>query len=229
MKTRILFIVVCLYMGAHCVANAQYNPQKKDLYKSDTIYMENYAYVCDTLHGWVNVHNMTNSVDKGFVCYADSGKIPDGDLFDFGAPEYVKVPLEQQRNMVSIVDNAFTIEQANLVGEEEFFVILYISTTTGEITDVYFEYDTDSGFTSIPMSVFRAIELQLKEQIVFELTEEGRKMNYCYLAWTQCPTGYVAPTLDPDMPFDGSGGGGEGNVQMGPRGSIATEPMRIEK
>ena len=81
-----------------------------------------------------------------------------------------------------------------------------------------------SRYRSIPISVFRAIELQLKEQIVFELTEEGRRLNYCYLAWTQCPTGYVAPTLDPDVPFDG-GSGGEGNVQTGPRGSIITEPM----
>lgn len=50
------------------------------------------------------------------------------------------------------------------------------------------------------------------------------EVQQCYLAWTQYPTGYTAPTLNPDIPFDG-GGGGEGNVQTGPRGSIATKPM----
>ncbi len=203
---------------------AQYKPQKKNQYKSDTLYMVDYFYVADTLQGWVNVHNMTNSVDKGFVRFADTGKIAGFGESGFGTPKYLRIYEDLQRRMVSIVDNAFTIEQANSVGEEELFVILYISSTTGEITDVYFEYGTDSGFTSIPVNVYRTIELQLKEQIVFELTEEGRRLNYCYLAWTQCPTGYVAPTLDPDVPFDG-GSGGEGNVQTGPRGSIITEPM----
>lgn len=228
MKTRILFIVVCLYMGAHCVANAQYNPQKKDLYKSDTICMENYAYVCDTLINRVHLRNIDNSDDKGLVVYKDTGELPDGDLFEWSHVNHIQKPIELQRRMAKIVDDAFTVDQAASLNGKFLMIKLYISSVTGEITDVYFNFHKSTGYSQIPIAVFRTIELQLKEQIVFELTEEGRKMNYCYLAWTQCPTGYVAPTLDPDMPFDGSGGG-EGNVQTGPRGSIITEPMVPQK
>ena len=222
---RVIFLFLCLLQCTSLLAQRDYEMFALEEYKSDTVYMETYAYVCDTVavFNMVNIYNSSNHPGRGDVKYK-TGE-PLADLYGFDA-EHVLIPTELNNKMGAIVDNAFSEEQAASLNGEEFWVILNISSSTGEITDIYFSYDlmVSSRYRSIPISVFRAIELQLKEQIVFELTEEGRRLNYCYLAWTQCPTGYVAPTLDPDVPFDG-GSGGEGNVQTGPRGSIITEPM----
>ena len=218
----LILLLQCLSLSAQ----RNYDMFALEEYKSDTVYMENYAYVCDTVAVFdvVNIYNLGNHPGRDIPQRKTGDPLSLDELFGFDI-EHVLIPTELNNKMGAIIDNAFSEEQAASLNGKKFWVILNISSSTGEITDVYFEYDIASGYISIPLSVFRAIELQLKEQIVFELTEEGRNMNYCYLAWMQCPTGYVAPTLDPDMPFDGSGSGGGGNVQTGPRGSIITEPM----
>ena len=227
---KYIVLVAVLSLGVSSLsAQRNYDMFALEEYKSDTLYMENYTYVCDTISvfDFVNLYNIQNHPGRGDVKYKTGEPLLD--LFGYDT-EHLVVPTELNNKMGAIVDDAFTIEQAECLNGEEFWITLNVSSTTGKITDIYFAYDltVSSKYRSIPIDVFRTIELQLKEQIVFELTEEGRKMNYCLLAWTQCPTGYIEPTLDPDMPFNG-GGSGEGNVQMGPRGSISTEPMRIEK
>ena len=227
---KVIFLVVINFLSSFQCCFAQYKVALKDEYRSDTLWMVNYTYVCDTLINRVHLRNIDNSDDKGLVVYKDTGELPDGDLFEWSHVNHIQKPIELQRRMAKIVDDAFTVDQAASLNGKFLMIKLYISSVTGEITDVYFNFHKSTGYSQIPIAVFRTIELQLKEQIVFELTEEGRKMNYCYLAWTQCPTGYVAPTLDPDMPFDGSGGGGgEGYVQTGPVGSIISEPMEPPK
>lgn len=227
---NILCIFVCLLCSMSLFA------QRKPLfegiveYKSDTIQMNGYAFICDTLKVFdeINIYNLQNHPGRGDIVYADTGKYPEGAPFNI-RKKSVDLTDDQKKQLRKIVNDCFTVEQANLLGGSKMKIALNIATPSGIITDVYFSIHRLSNYTQIPIEVFRNIELQLKEQIVFNLTEVGRRLNYCYLAWVQCPTGYVAPTLDPDMPFYGSGGGGEGNVQTGPRGSIATEPMRIEK
>ena len=65
-----------------------------------------------------------------------------------------------------------------------------------------------------------------KNEVVFELTEEGRSLTFCSIMWWEKPMADDETIHTPNLPFDGGGGsGGEGNVQTGPRGSIITEPM----
>ena len=230
MKMRILFIFVCLLCSMSLFAQREPLYEGIVEYQSDTIQMNGYAYICDTRRVFdeINIYNLQNHPGRGDIVYADTGKYPEGSPFKV-KKKFVGLTDSQKTQLRKIVNDCFTVEQANLLGGSKMKIALNIATPSGIITDVYFTIHRLSNYTQIPIDVFRNIELQLKEQVVFNLTEVGRRLNYCYLAWVQCPTGYVAPTLDPDMPFDGSGGGGEGNVQTGPCGSIATEPMRIEK
>lgn len=220
-------VLLCLFLWSCGTLCAQRDPFYEGIveYKSDTIQMSGYSYICDTLEVFnqINIYNLQNHPGRGDVVYADTGKYPEGSPFNV-KKKFTGLTDSQKTQLRKIVNDCFTVEQANLLGGSRMKIALNISTPDGIITDVYFSIHMLSHYTQIPIEVFRNIEVQLKEQIVFNLTEEGRRLNYCYLAWTQCPTGYVEPTLDPDVPFDG-GSGGEGNVQTGPRGSIITEPM----
>ena len=105
-------------------------------------------------------------------------------------------------------------------------IVVNVSSNTGEITDVYFSFSAKSKYTVIPVSVFRNMETRLKNEVVFELTEEGRSLTFCSIMWWEKPMADDETIHTPNLPFDGGGGsGGEGNVQTGPRGSIITEPM----
>lgn len=52
--------------------------------------------------------------------------------------------------------------------------------TTGYIDDVYFEFDNTEPYATIPVSVYRNIELGIKEKVRFTLTNERKKLNYIY-------------------------------------------------
>ena len=227
---RVIFIVVITIYALSVFAQREYHNGRRTSsdYKSDTLYMENYAYIADTLAGVrISLYNLQNHPGRGEIAYADGSQL-DTTQYPWNLPDFYMVSDATLDYMQSVVDNAFSVQQADSLDGREMRIVLNLSSVDGHVTDVYFNFPSFYYYTKIPVSVFREIEVKLK-QLIFELTDEGRRLTHCHLSWRQCPPGYVAPMLDPDMPFDGSGSGGEGNVQTGPRGSIATEPMRIEK
>ena len=226
----IVLVAVFLLVASSLSAQREYHNGRRTAadYKSDTLYMENYAYIADTLAGVrVSLYNLQNHPGRGEIAYADGSEL-DTTQFPWNMPDFYVVSDATLDYMQSVVDNAFSVQQADSLDGRKMSIVLNISSTDGHVTDVYFNFASFFYYTKIPVSVFRDIEVKLK-QMIFELTDEGRRLTYCHLSWAQCPTGYAAPTLDPNMPFDGSGSGGEGNVQTGPRGSIATEPMVPQK
>ena len=220
---KILLVAVFMLIASSLFAQRDYTLHEPFEYKSDTLYMENYAYVADTLAGVrISLYNLQNHPGRGEIAYADGSELDTTRLLE-GLPDFYVVTDAMYDYMTEIVDDAFTVQQADSLEGRKMSIELNISSIDGRVTDVYFGFPSFYYYTKIPVSVFREIEVKLK-QIIFELTDEGRRLTYCLLSWMQCPTGYVEPTLDPDVPFDG-GSGGEGNVQTGPRGSIITEPM----
>lgn len=234
MRTRALLITLFVAIAIPKVY-AQYIDLCKDDYKSDTLQMQDYTYVCDTLYGQINLRNILNSDYKGGQLYADTGEIPFGDIWGNEWPDHYLSPLSLQKKLVDIVDEAFTPEQSDLLDGKKFYVKFYISPTTGEVTDVYFDIYSHTGYTQIPIEVFRQMEVKFKEEIVFEMTDEGKKMNYCSLYFGLCPIGRAGVSDIPgQLPLpDGSEGGGsedsgssgDNNVHTGPAGSIVVKPM----
>lgn len=84
---------------------------------------------------------------------------------------------------MAIINNAFTLDQKLSVSDRRFSIAIYINSTTGRITDVKYTFARRGPFAQIPLSVFREIEVKLKEEIYFTLTEAGRKVNYVYFGW----------------------------------------------
>ena len=84
---------------------------------------------------------------------------------------------------MAIINNAFTLDQKLSVSDRKFGIGIYINSTTGRISDVEYHFIRRGPFMQIPLSVFREIEVKLKEEIYFTLTEAGRKVNYVYFYW----------------------------------------------
>ena len=189
MRIRNSIILVLLSIFSLSV-NAQRDPAYSHLrLVSDTLRMEGYAYVCDTIGSFiVNLYNAENHPGREEIAYKDGTDIPFEKLLhdDIDA---VVITDELDRLMRCIVDDAFTKEQSAAFDKWRLGFTLNISSTTGRITDVYFDYNVGTAYTDIPVGVYRGIEQRLKNEVVFTLTEEGRRLTYCFLGWSQIPKG----------------------------------------
>ncbi len=157
--------------------------------KSDTLQMDGYTYICDTLMNiGVHLYNAENHPGRGEVRYKTGEPL---NLEEVLADQvkHVIISDEIHDRTHAIVDNAFTKAQVEQLDEQKFSIVLNISSSDGSITDVYFKCWATGGYKNIPIEVFREIETRLKTEVQFELTDEGKKVNYCYLAWSQCPRG----------------------------------------
>lgn len=86
----------------------------------------------------------------------------------------------------SIVKNVFSTEQK--LSGSELLTILIINATTGKVDEVYFEFHNQDPYKIIPVSVFREIEVEIKKNIWYTPTAEGRKLNYILRWWDQDPS-----------------------------------------
>ena len=71
---------------------------------------------------------------------------------------------------------------------------MYIDTNTGKVTEADFNFLATNPFATIPISVYREIEIELKKNIWFTTTAEGKRMNYLVRMWNQ----EIGATLLPD-------------------------------
>ena len=197
-------------------------------FRSDTLHMDGYSYVCDTLRGFrVYLFNLeSNGVDIKNT-YKDGTPLP---LNPWDMKDQVVIDENIATKTLDILNDSFSNEQRGFINGDRLDIVVNVSSNTGEITDVYFSFSAKSKYTVIPVSVFRNMETRLKNEVVFELTEEGRSLTFCSIMWWEKPMADDETIHTPNLPFDGGGGsGGEGNVQTGPVGSIISEPMEPPK
>ncbi|WP_195527838.1 DUF5043 domain-containing protein, partial [Bacteroides faecis] len=60
----------------------------------------------------------------------------------------------------------------------KFVLSMYINPDTGKIDEVAFEFFSIGSYATIPISVYRNIELGIKQKLSFKPTTEGKKLNY---------------------------------------------------
>ena len=221
---RILLILLIFCPISNVFAQRDYSIFTPADFRSDTLHMDGYSYVCDTLRGFrVYLFNLeSNGVDIKNT-YKDGTPLP---LNPWDMKDRVVIDENIATKTLDILNDSFSNEQRGFINGDRLDIVVNVSSNTGEITDVYFSFSAKSKYTVIPVSVFRNMETRLKNEVVFELTEEGRSLTFCSIMWWEKPMADDETIHTPNLPFDGGGGsGGEGNVQTGPRGSIITEPM----
>ena len=83
--------------------------------------------------------------------------------------------------VTNIVRNALSPAERQRVGDWALIVIMYVNqeaTTPQPITEVKFRFCTDSPFATIPVSVYRQIELEIKRQVKLAPTANGRRLSH---------------------------------------------------
>ena len=157
-----------------CVAQTNYYAETKTFNES------NYTYKAEvSSHGYVKLYNTANLWMNTESVYKDTGTIfnmPDYgiDLFDDDSW------LDSKKQVANVVNSSFSNAEKQRIQDVYFFIIMHINSTTGYIDDVYFEFDNTEPYATIPVSVYRNIELEIKEKVRFTLTNEGKKLNYIY-------------------------------------------------
>ena len=86
-----------------------------------------------------------------------------------------------------IVNAAFSASEKQRVIGHELIITMCINSDTGKVDEVEFSFMNFGTYATIPISVYRKIETDLKEKVWYIPTEEGKKLNYIYYWWAQEP------------------------------------------
>lgn len=71
------------------------------------------------------------------------------------------------------------------MGDSVLGTSMIIDSQTGKVIEVYFTFFDFEPLATIPVSVFRSIEVELKKNIWFVPTAEGKRLNFILLTWGQ--------------------------------------------
>lgn len=189
-KIKLTFIILLIVNSLTIYAQRhKSNIFTESDYTTDTLRMEGYTYICDTLkQALVTLRNIEDHPGREDLCYADGTPL-EAELATSLHLDAVVITSGIDAHIKSIVNNAFSQDQVESLEGGKLRIELNISSSSGEITDVYFTYLVFDGYANIPIEVYRNIEQRFKNEICFELTDLGRKLNYCLLSWSQCPKG----------------------------------------
>ena len=173
MRTIFIFLIGLLQSFMLCAQTNYYTESK-------TFNESGYTYQAEvSSNGSVKLYNTNNLWMNTESVYKDTGAIfnmPDYgiDLFDDNSW------LDSKEQVANVVNSSFSSAEKQRVQDVYFFIIMHINSATGHIDDVYFEFDNTEPYATIPISVYRNIELGIKEKVRFTLTNEGKKLNYIY-------------------------------------------------
>ena len=172
---RVCYLIMFLFVQTYAFAQTNY-------YKVDkTFYEDGYTYRCDVEEGTqsvllYNVENKFTYVDQ--IIKSTGKEISINDYREsFEDDDWTK---DRCR---TIVRRTFSAEERRRLQGYGFIIGIYISSETGKIIEVDFDFVTFNPFATIPVSVYRQIEIQLKEKVWFVPTEFGKGLNYIYLCW----------------------------------------------
>ncbi len=171
----ILTLVSLLFCANSIFAQTNY-------YTSTKRFDENgYSYQCDVDQSkGVTLYNKNNQWTNIDQIYKSSGK---KFIMDDDCPDVIEFDTWVDPKCESIVNNAFSAVEKLRVKGHELFISMYVSPDTGKVIDVDFFFVTFDPYATIPVSVYRKIEIDIKQNIWFVPTDEGKKLNYI-LYWT---------------------------------------------
>jgi hypothetical protein len=190
MKTKklVLFILGALIssIGGAQVPLQEDPQQQPDLsgyyyHTTHTISMNGYAYQCDVKEKDIaaTLYNKENRLTYANRTYKDGSPLSK-ELFD-SEVDVLQDDNWTKSKCVSIVNNAIR----NYSNARGCFVSvsMYIDPNTGKVMEVKFRFVKDEGMGTVPVSAFREIEINLKNNVWFTPTAEGKKLNFLFRGW----------------------------------------------
>lgn len=175
MKT-IITLTCMLFCAFYLSAQTYYYTTNKTFTESG------YTYQCDVQPSdLVRLYNKENQLTYAKWLFKDTGKEPpmSYNINDVEEDTWTK------RKCYSIINEAFSNAEKQRMKGRELGICLYIDSDTGKVIEVDFDFLSTEPFATIPVSVYRKIELELKKNIWFVPTTEGKKMNFLVRMWSQ--------------------------------------------
>ncbi|WP_373720077.1 DUF5043 domain-containing protein [Bacteroides heparinolyticus] len=173
MKTTIVSFML-FFCAVYAAAQTNYYTETK------TFKENGYTYQCDVSSSTiVTLYNKENKLTYVDQIFKDTKEVPG---FELGFTDVVEDTWTRPKSL-SIVNNAFTAEQKQRMRKFTIGITMYISSETGKVIEVNFTFTKVHPFATIPLSVYRKIEVELKQQIRFTPTKEGKRLNYLMRYW----------------------------------------------
>jgi hypothetical protein len=159
-------------------------------YRKDTTYVFNgYRYRCIGTKGAITLYNADyqNKLVETVQVYKDTGKYFDS---DYGKNDPIINNSSMNQKVLGIINNAFTKDFVSYLKDYvNLTVTLYLNSETGKVEEVSFWFLHSSAFASLPISVYRNIEVQLINEISYTPSAIGKQLNYIFLALMHKPLG----------------------------------------
>ena len=178
MKTLIIFISI-LFSATYMYAQTNYYATTK------TFNQDGYIYQCDVrASGFVTLYNKSNKLINVYPVYKNTGE---SFVQTDAGIKLLESDTWTRSKRFSIVNAAFSDSEKQMLKGHDFYIIMYINSSTGRVDEVSFEFHKSDPFAAIPISVYRKIEIELKKDIWFTLTTEGKMLSYIFYWWAQEP------------------------------------------
>ena len=176
---RTLFLTIALLFVANGLfSQTNYYTETKTFYEDGYTYQVDVPFLSD-----VELYNKDNKWIYVDARYKETGmsaneaiEMYDADFLDEAAWHIARSVLH------SIIIETFpeNVRDMSKVSDYNFFVLLYINSETGIVDEVSFSFSARSPFAYAPVSVYRRMELDIKNKVRFTVTEEGKKLNYIF-------------------------------------------------
>ena len=127
--------------------------------------------------GHVTLYNVTNRFTGTVPTFRDGSPLTAEFWNSEGFP-IADNSIEMDNRIATIVRNALSPAERTRVGNNRLGVILRVNPDTGRVMEVEFSFPAFNPFATIPVAVYRTIEVNLINQIQFTPTAKGRRMNY---------------------------------------------------
>jgi hypothetical protein len=168
-----------LFFGLAVAAQTNYYDVDK------TFYENGYTYQCDVLEGakFVTLYNIENKFTN--VNQIDRNTSKGISIKENMHETQLEDDSWTKQKSFSIINGAFSTAQKQLIkdGGRDICIILYVDPDTGKIVDVVYKFLSVSPYGVVPVSVYRKIEIELKKNVWFVPTEQGKRRNYIIVGW----------------------------------------------
>ena len=169
----ILFCVACLHAQTNYYTTTR------------TFNQDGYIYQCDVrASGFVTLYNKSNKLINVYPVYKNTGE---SFVQTDAGIKLLESDTWTRSKRFSIVNAAFSDSEKQMLKGHDFYIIMYINSSTGRVDEVSFEFHKSDPFAAIPVSVYRKIETEIKKDLWFTLTAEGKMLSYIFYCWAQEP------------------------------------------
>jgi hypothetical protein len=179
MKTKkILLLLIC---ALFCLTKATALPYYYNTTK--TFVDGQYTYQCDVPE-WklVTLYNKANKYTYTYYKYKDGSSVSDPKILR-GYIALIADDNWTRKKCTSLVNNAFSSSEKQRVKGKKVQVIMTVDTSTGKVIEVHFRFAYNNPVATIPVHTFIQIELALKNEIWFTITDTGKTLKFLKVGW----------------------------------------------